>query len=148
MDYKSYLGIDPLMNRSIKDKYRNNNRVRLIADPLKKKIPLRDNSVDCITGFAFLEHVDNPKELVLDSIRVMKKDGVAIFTTPSKRSKKILEFLSYKLNLISKREVKEHKNYFDKKSLESILSGSKKGIKIHHEYFELGLNNLFVITKN
>lgn len=148
LEFEKYIGIDPLMNKELVKKYNKMNDVQLINDPLKTKIPIDTNTVDVVTAYAFLEHVDHPEAILADSIRILRKGGKAIFTTPTPKAKGILEFLSYKLGLISKREIKEHKTYFNKEYLVKILT--RKGVKvsdIRHNYFEMGLNNLLVITK-
>lgn len=144
---KYYIGLDPLIHAHIKKRYLKNDKVKLVKTPLKTKIPLRSSSVDIVTGFAFLEHIDNPSEMLIESIRILKSGGKAIFTTPSDNSKGILEFLSFKLNLISAREIKEHKNYFNKSTLIELLGGHRGKVEIRHEYFEFGLNNLLVLKK-
>lgn len=139
---KHYIGIDPLLkNLEIKI-----DGVRLINKPMINSIPLSPQSVDILTGFAVLEHLDNPQAILNDVYRVLKKGGRAIFTTPSKKSKKILEILCYKFNLISRRELEEHKGYFDKESLLRLIKQNKKQ-SVSHSYFELGWNNLIVIKK-
>jgi ubiquinone/menaquinone biosynthesis C-methylase UbiE len=144
---KKYIGLDPLINQKTKKKYQTNGQIVLVKAPLIKKIPLGSSTVDVLTGFAFLEHIDYPKEILLDTIRVLKKGGKAIFTTPTPRAKPVLEFLSFRLKLISPREIKEHKNYFDKGTLAAMLSENKYKIKTEIRYFEFGLNNLLVIKK-
>lgn len=139
---KKYIGIDPLLktiNSSVKV-------ITLINKPMTKTIPLPSKSADILTGFAVLEHLDNPNDIINDTFRVLKNGGKAIFTTPSKKSKKILEILCYKLNLISRRELEEHKDYFDKESLLKMIRPSNK-YKIFHSYFEFGWNNLIILEK-
>jgi ubiquinone/menaquinone biosynthesis C-methylase UbiE len=146
--FSKYIGIDPRLTATTIQKYKEKKKnILLIKAPMNKKIPLKNNSVDYVTGFAFIEHIVNPSEIVNDSVRILKPGGMAIFTTPTPTAKYVLEFLSYKLGIISKREIKEHKNYFNKKSLENILVKNKHRIKSRHEYFELGFNNLFVVKK-
>ena len=142
-----YIGVDPLIDNSVISKYKGNNKVVLIKNPLTKSIPLDSNSVDLVVGFAFLEHVDNPEKILKDSYRLLKINSTAIYTTPTIPAKKVLEFLAYKLNLISKREIREHKNYFSKQSLIELLKSFKKNIIITHKYFEFGLNNLLFFKK-
>jgi len=144
---KNYVGIDPLINNTSVKSVDFGSVVRLIKAPLDKKIPLPSKSADVVVGFAFLEHIYNPEEILKESIRVLKNGGIAIFTTPTQRAKFLLEFLSFRLRLISEREIREHKRYFDKKNLIEILSTMKKEIRMHHEYFEFGFNNLIVIRK-
>lgn len=138
--FKKYIGIDSLITHVPDDK------ILLIKNSLKTEIPVENNTVDIVCGLAFLEHIDNPKKILTDAVRILRKKGLAIFTTPAPLSKKILEFLSFRLGLISKREIAEHKNYFDKESLLKLLP-ENKNLKIIHRYFEFGLNNLLVIEK-
>lgn len=136
----SYVAIDPLLNKRQK-------KVDIIKRPVIKRIPIKQKLKDYVIAAAFLEHIDNPKEILHEMIRITKPGGKIIITTPSPRAKTILEFLSDRLNLISRREIQEHKNYFDRGSLLKLLPKNKKSLKIYHKYFEFGLNNLLVIEK-
>lgn len=142
--FKKYIGIDPLLSQDIFKKNKNNKSIILIKKPLEKKIPLADKQVDYVVGFAFLEHIKNPQAILPESVRVLKDDGRAIFTTPTPKAKKILEFLA-RLNLVSKREIKEHKNYFNKEKLLGFIN--KKNVKATYSFFEFALNSLLVIEK-
>ncbi len=144
---RNYIGLDPLINKDFVKNTDFMSNVQLIKAPLDKKIPLPSKSADVVVGFAFLEHINNPDKILKESIRLLKNGGIAIFTTPTHRAKFLLEFLSYRLKLISEREIREHKRYFDKKNLIEMLSTMKKEIRLHHEYFEFGFNNLIVIRK-
>lgn len=147
LNIDQYIGIDPLISDKIVKRYNKNSNITIKKSPLSSKINLQDKSVNCVVAFAFLEHTSYPKEIIDESLRVLKKGGIAIFTTPSFRGKVVLEFLCFKLGLVSRREIEEHKNYFDKKSLFALV-GSIKGLNVHHKYFEFGMNNLLVIEKN
>ncbi|MDO8497596.1 MAG: methyltransferase domain-containing protein [bacterium] len=138
----SYIGIDPLLRVSSTKSH-----IKLIKNSLAKSIPLSGASVDYVVGFAFLEHIDSPGSIIGESIRVLKTGGKAIFTTPTWKAKGMLEFLSYKMGLISRREIEEHRTYFNKENLLSLVKWASARIETHHAYFELGYNNLFVITK-
>lgn len=144
INIKSYIGIDPLIEKSHLEKQKG--PIKIIKDPLDTAIPLPDKSADVLAGFAFLEHIDHPIQILNDAIRVLKPGGKAIFTTPTPRAKAILEFLSYKMGIIARREIEEHKNYFTKENLVDLLE-NPKALKITHRYFELGCNNLFIIEK-
>jgi len=139
---KRYIGIDPLVN----DKNKREKEVKLIKKPINKKIPLKSNLADFVVANAVLEHLDNPQETLKEMIRITKNKGKIIITTPTPLSKKLLEFLAFRLGLISSREIKEHKNYFNKKTLKKLTNGIGR-IKTRREYFELGMNNFLVITK-
>lgn len=138
---KEYIGIDPLIRE-----FPNSRDLKVIKSPLKKKILLPSNSVDYVVGFAFLEHIDYPEDMISESIRILKKNGKAIFTTPTFRAQKLLEFLAFKMGIISKREILEHRQYFNEQKLYDLVNKHDKN-KVNHSYFELGLNNLLIITK-
>ena len=141
-----YYGVDPLLDKEKIKTHKNSNRISLIQNSFSKKIPLPDNSVDYVVGFAFLEHIDYPFEILNDSLRLLKAHGKAIFTAPSPLAKYILEFLSFKLKLISPREIAEHKQYFTRNMLVKATFNHPQVI-VHHSYFEFGLNNLLVLEK-
>lgn len=139
--FKEYIGIDPLIQESP-----NTKDLKIVKSPLKKKISLPSNSVDYVVGFAFLEHIDYPEDMISESLRILKKNGKAIFTTPTFRAQKLLEFLAFKLGIISKREILEHRQYFNEQKLYDLVKNHDK-TKVKHIYFEMGLNNLLIITK-
>ena len=145
-EIKKYIGIDPLLDESLKIGI--NKNVRLIRASLSRRIPLKDGAADYVVGFAFLEHLNNPEKIVKESLRILKKGGKVIFTSPSNRARIVLEFLAFKAGLISKREILEHKTYFTKEILTCAFKNYKKGFTVKHQYFEFGLNNLIVIEKN
>lgn len=113
-----------------------------------KKIPLKKGSCDAVTIIAVLEHVSDPQSLMNESFRILKKGGKLILTSPSPLSKPILEFLAFKLRLIDKKEIKEHKNYFWPLKIKKMLfkSGFKKN-NIKNYFFEFFLNNLIIAEK-
>lgn len=146
VNVSDYYGIDPLLSNQVIKEYKHNPSVKLIPEAFDKHIPLSDSSVDYVISLAVLEHVDHPEYILKDLPRVLKKGGKAVITTPTPHAKRILEFVSYKLGLFSRREIEEHQNYFVKEDLYKMM-GIKKNLNIYHSYFELGLNNLLVIEK-
>lgn len=137
-----YIGIDPLAKRS---KRKN---IEIIPSQFEK-VKL-NKKADIAVMFAVLEHVDSPQKLLSHSLKLLKPKGIIIVTTPSWLSKPVLEFFSYSLGIIAVREIEEHKRYFSKFSLLNLgnqLLLHSHSINFTHCYFELGLNNLFVIRK-
>jgi glycosyltransferase involved in cell wall biosynthesis/sulfatase maturation enzyme AslB (radical SAM superfamily)/predicted SAM-dependent methyltransferase len=47
-----------------------------------KKIPLEDNSVNCVVATEFFEHVPYPEEIMSEIMRVLKPSGILFFTVP------------------------------------------------------------------
>lgn len=137
---KRYIALDPLLVVGAKKNW------QLIRKKISKKIGLPSASVDIIVSTAFVEHVEHPKQILGEAMRILKKGGKLILTTPTPRAKTFLEFLAFRLGWISRREIAEHKNYFDREALLAMLAGLKVR-RVWHEYFELGLNNLLVVEK-
>ena len=54
------------------------NDVNLESD----KIDLQSESCDIITANSIIEHINNPKNLLTESMRLLKKNGVLIIVTP------------------------------------------------------------------
>lgn len=137
----SYVGIDPLI---IPQK---TSRITLL------KMKFEDTSNvpkgDIIAMFAVLEHVDDPHELLQTAYSKLKAHGVILATTPSWIAKPVLEFFSYILGVIAIREIQEHKQYFSKQSLSTIVEQITRNSSSSwvHRYFELGLNNMLVVQK-
>jgi 2-polyprenyl-3-methyl-5-hydroxy-6-metoxy-1,4-benzoquinol methylase len=137
---KNGVGIDPLI------KSWQSGNVRLISQLFSDKIPVKSGYADHVTLLAVLEHADIPETLLLECRRILKNDGTLILTTPTPLNKPLLEFLAFRLGLISPREIAEHKRYFWKKELVQKLK--KAGFrKINHQYFEFFLNNFVVASK-
>jgi SAM-dependent methyltransferase len=104
------------------------------------RIPLNNESVDCVTLLAVLEHLEDPKKIVFESYRILKNGGIILITTPTPKSKPLLEFLSFRLHIVSPAEIRDHKHYFSKKELYILL----EEIGFHRvvvSEFEYGLNN-------
>ena len=110
------------------------------------KLPLSDYNV--VLAMAVFEHID-PFKLVelLDQIfKKTSKDAIIFGTTPTPYAKPILEFLSYKLNLIDQSQIKDHKIYYDKLWLNQILSRTNWVLQ-DYKKFQFGLNSEFVLSK-
>ena len=111
-------------------------------------IPLEDSSMDVVTALAVLEHFENPLFVLKQMHRILKPGGILLLTTPTPVSKPVLEFLAYKVHLISKREIDEHKHYFNKEELVNTLqeAGFRKE-NIKHRIFEICFNNFIKAVK-
>ncbi len=111
----------------------------IIASDLNKPLPVTSNSTNLVTSLANLEHLNEPLLNLKEIYRVLKKDGVCVLTTPSTAAKPVLEFIAYKLKLIDRAEIDDHKMYFSKKLLSQYFleAGFKK---VQVKYFQCGLN--------
>lgn len=74
------LDISPVNTfNAIKD-VQHKNHAGLIADVYN--LPIKENSIDCIIASEILEHVSDPKTFINSLIKILKKNGELIITTP------------------------------------------------------------------
>lgn len=113
-----------------------------------EKFPFLDKSFDKVFVLAVIEHIDIPKvsKLFREFNRVLKPGGKVVLTTPTLIGKVILEFLAFRLGIISKEEVGDHKKYYQKKDLE-ILAKNYGFVIEKYTTFQLGGNSLCVMRK-
>jgi len=115
--------------------------VTLIQGNLESRLKFANSSFDYVIMLALIEHIDKRKDLLKESYRVLKKGGCLLLTTPSLKSKKILETLAFQLNLLSPEEIKDHKYYYTKDTIRQDLASTgfrKKDVDIR--CFMLGYN--------
>lgn len=63
-------------------------------------LPFLAASFEAVTMMAVLEHLDNPRFVLSECLRVLKPTGRLLLTTPSPMAKPILEFLSFRLSIM------------------------------------------------
>ncbi len=120
--------------------------LHFIEADIAKPLPLESDKFDAVFLLAVLEHLESPDIILNEIRRILKPDGKLVLTTPSPRSRPLLEFLAFKLKLISRDEIMDHKHYYSKKELNDLLI--KFGFKILKiKTFEFGLNLLAVAEK-
>ncbi len=112
-------------------------------DISKDKFPMKDNSIDIVTNLAVIEHLIDPTTMLSEIYRVLKHNGKLLLTTPTPLSKPILE-LGAQIGIFNKKEVFDHKCYYNKIKLFKVLEPKFQIIK--HNYFEFKLNQ-FVVCK-
>ncbi len=113
---------------------------------LADQLPCEDASFDVVTMLAVLEHLSHPEAIVREIRRVLKPLGRLVLTVPSNASKPVLEFLAYRVGIVSEAEIRDHKRYYNRKSLGELFDGTGLDIEIHR-YFQLGMNNFLVARK-
>lgn len=92
---------------------------------------------DWITTFSVLEHVENPKQFLLDSIQLLKPGGKVLLSTPNTKDL-LLSFLGSEFEKFYYRQA--HLWYFDEASLRYLFESiGLTEIKIfHHQRFGMG----------
>lgn len=122
--------------------------IRLINYKYQGSLPLKENFFDKVFLLAVLEHIEekNVQPLFLEFYRILKNGGRIIITTPTPRSKAILEFLALKLKLVTAEEVTDHKHYYVSKEINDLAAIC--GLKvINAKLFQLGLNSFYLLEK-
>lgn len=113
---------------------------------LDGRIPLADGTVDRVFLLAVLEHLDENAVIIDESFRILKPGGKIILTTPTTIAKPVLEFLSYRLHLISEESIREHKHYYTKSELQNILRRHNCECEVYKR-FQICFNQLLVGKK-
>ena len=117
--------------------------ISLIKADSNFKIPLKNNYADVVVALATIEHLDKPQNLLREAYRILKKNGLLIITTPSPKSKLLLEFMAYKLKIINQQEIADHKRYYSSPDLlKDIIGAGFSKDKVNIKYFQFGFNQL------
>ena len=107
----------------------------------KKKIPLKNDSIDLIICLEVLEHLRHPDHFLKEIIRLLKKDSIAVFSIPN-----ILSFSSrirVVLGLLPTAIVSDptHIKFYRKKDIIKIFSVFNIKIKFYSSSFSLNIFN-------
>lgn len=113
-----------------------------------KNLPFGDKSFDKVFMLAVLEHLDPQQASLLfaEYHRTLKDGGKIILTTPTPWGRKILEFLAFRLGIISAQEVADHKVYYGKQDLYDFARKHHYTVEFYNT-FQLGGNSLCVMKK-
>lgn len=117
------------------------------VDDLHKGIPLPDHSVDYVLLIAVLEHLSSPHIILSEIQRILKPDGEFILTTPTPLGKPFLEFMAFKLHVISEAEILDHKHYYTKKEIQNICCKCGLNVKNYRKFW-FGMNSVAQVVKN
>jgi cyclopropane fatty-acyl-phospholipid synthase-like methyltransferase len=103
---------------------------------------------DKITMLAVLEHIELD---IIDSIfsefnRILKHGGEILMTTPTPTGKILLEFLAFKLKIISQHQIADHKKYYSRRDVIEIAQRFGFLLK-KYKTFQLGCNSFFIFKK-
>ena len=137
------VGVDISVNKKGSTK-----KVTLLSRRLDKPLKMVKNHFDLVTSLAVSEHLNNPLVMYKTAYKALKPGGKFVLTTPSPTAKPILEFLSYRLGLISKQEIADHKKYYSISEIKNLLkTAGFKTRRIEISLFLFGLNTFAVAKK-
>lgn len=114
-----------------------------------RTLPFSSNTYSKVCMLAVIEHIPlkKVKKLLREIRRVLKPGGQLLLTTPTPKSKKFLEFLAFKLRIISGAEIADHKKYYAFNDIESLARETGFSIN-NHSVFMLGLNSFYLLDKS
>ncbi|RDU72517.1 class I SAM-dependent methyltransferase [Helicobacter aurati] len=113
----------------------------------KCDLPFDNESFEIATLLAVLEHLHHPLEMLKEIHRILKPKGILLLTVPSRLAKPLLEFLAYKLHIVSEAEIRDHKQYYNKTDIYKLISMVQGLTIVKHQYFQFGMNNFCKIVK-
>ncbi len=114
----------------------------------KDRLDFPDESFDTVTILAVLEHIPVEQVALLFSEfnRILKPGGQVLITTPTPAAKPVLEFLAFKLHLISKPEIADHQHYYSRNDLQTLAADHHFQLCTYHKFL-LGFNCFAAFTK-
>lgn len=124
--------------------------ITFINNQKSNKLPIPKNSIDVVFLNAVLEHLQHPKDVLVQALGLLKNGGKIVMTTPTPLAKPILEFMAYKLHIINEAEIREHVHYYDLEDIKDLVKELNAifPVKLEkYEKFEFGVNSLIVIQK-
>ena len=113
-----------------------------------QSLPFENGYFSKVTMLAVIEHFseDALSKLFKEVSRILKKDGKIILTTPTPFGKTILEFLAFKLHLISKEEISDHKKYYTKEDI-NVIAKNCGFVPELYDKFQFGINSISILRK-
>ncbi len=114
----------------------------------KDRFEFADGSFDHVTILAVLEHiaVDEVDILFREFTRILQPGGRVLITTPTPAAKPVLEFLAFKLHVISEPEIADHRHYYNRPDLQALAD--RHGLEFTaYQKFLFGFNCFAAFTK-
>jgi hypothetical protein len=116
---------------------------------LKSMLASDHIEIDCIVSLACFEHLDVEEcQSVLRELHsVSTSRAILVGTVPTPPAKPVLEFLSYRLGLIDRSQIEDHKIYYDKAGLQHALLNTGWQMA-EYKTFQFGMNSFFKLVKS
>ena len=121
--------------------------IQIMSLEFSGRLPFNDNDFDVCTLLAVLEHIDDDSSMLKEISRVLRPGGQLILTVPSWHAKPVLEFLAFRLGIVSREQIADHKRYYNKADLCELIARINDLEIVSHRYFQLGMNNRLVCRR-
>lgn len=111
-------------------------RLRFVTE-----FPFPAASFDQISLLAVIEHLELPdvEKLFTDFRRVLRPGGTILITTPTRAAQPMLEFMAFRLRIISQAEIADHRHYWSEQDLRDLAT--RHGLECtHYRQFLFGFN--------
>ena len=119
-----YLGIEinPNSVELAKERFKGKSNITIIAGDIRKLENLTDK-FDVVICTEVIEHIPDPREVLLEIKRVLKPDGTFVSTVPFEYLLVFLRLLILPLRLLQKKGIfiNAHLHYFTKRSYRKLL---------------------------
>lgn len=115
----------------------------------KDRFAFADHTFDHVTILAVLEHIqpDQVSVLFREFHRILKEGGSVLLTTPTPAAKPLLEFLAFKLKIISGPEIADHKHYWNRADLLALAARDGFACETYRK-FQFGMNSFAVLRRS
>jgi len=100
---------------------------------------LESETVDVVMLVSVLEHLVEPQFVIESAWRMLRRLGLLLVTVPAWIGKRFLELSAFRFGFSSKVEIDDHKMYYDKRVLWSMLVRAGPS-QIRLLYHKFGLN--------
>ena len=142
--------VEPFIGRGVGIDFKvrawENAKIKTLRMTMTDSLPFEAESFDVVTILAVLEHLSDPLAMMKETERILRGGGRLVLTVPSKIAQPVLQFLCYRLKLVSEPEMRDHKQYYDHRELIKLFSQTGMVIEFH-QYFEMGMNNFCIVRK-
>jgi SAM-dependent methyltransferase len=139
-----------LLDVSIASDLRIHSRVSALCGDLHLTLmQVPDADVDVTMCLSVLEHLWEPELVVRELRRVTRPGGRCLLNVPNWQGKRCLEFSAFSLGLSPPEEINDHKTYYSKRELWTLLRRGgflPSEISVHTHKF--GLNTFAVCEVN
>lgn len=122
--------------------------IEIINSRFSGQLEFPDEFFDQVSLLAVLEHipVDEVDVLFREFYRVLTPGGQVLLTTPTPAAKPVLEFMAFRLKIISQPEIADHKHYYSREDILDVAQ--RNNFALHHfTGFQFGFNCLGVLEK-